>query len=125
MRDPMFTSPLAAILASSTALMYVNLIFGGILLLEARLLYVLLPRRRLSRWPALAPLALAVFAFALAHQVWDVYAQGTSHPHFPPFFFDSFGGTNAGQPTIALFVMVALISLFVLAVHSGDYSVKP
>lgn len=125
MRDPLFTSPIQEALASATALMYVNLILGGVLLLEALALFRLLPRRRDSRWEALVPLALAVFAFALAYRMWDVYAHSARGAHFPPFIFALIGGTNsAWQPTIAIFVLTAFILLYVLALRvsilSGD-----
>lgn len=90
--DPMFPNPLDAVLVSSTALLYVNLIVAGILLLEALLFSALALRRRVSRESVLMWLALTALALALAYYMWSVYAQGSRAPHFPPEWQESWGG---------------------------------
>lgn len=111
--DPMFASPLDHILVSSTALLYVNLIVAGVLLLEALLFYALLARGQVRGEYVLVWLALASLALALAYYMWSIYAQGSRAPRFPPEWFESFGGVPepARLLTIALTVLAGCAAL--------------
>jgi hypothetical protein len=103
--DPLALNPVDAILASPTALMYVNLIVAGVLLLEARVLCTLLLRRQANRWPVLAPLGLAALAFALALYLWNL--QG---PHVLPRLLESFVGVP--EPVKLLSIALVFITFF-------------
>ncbi len=103
--DPMFPNPTADMMASPTALMYINLILAGTLLLEGLLLWALLVHWRVSRLPALLWLALPGMALSLAHEMWSTYAKGSELPRFPPPWFGMLGGA----PPLLKLLMLPLV----------------
>ncbi len=120
--DPIPTYPLKDVVTSSTAMMYVNPILAGILLLEALTYYALLRRGRVQRTfnlPSLALLglvALVGLALALAHSMWNNYAHdpGTrilNGPHFPPQWMERTGGVPALE-AVLLTLALAIVATF-------------
>lgn len=102
--DPVILSPFG----SSTALMYINLIVAGALLLESLLLWALLAYKRMSRIPVLLAFSFVALALSLASNMWSIYAGGMVSPHFPPEWYESVGTIPGwAQALTALLISLA------------------
>lgn len=98
---------------SLTGVMYVDIICGLVLLLQAAILYV--PQRKQGdRWFTGVPLALAVAAFALAYHMWDIYRRATAIPHFPPGWFDSTSSSWESPELLLTTLLLLALTLLLL-----------
>ncbi len=127
--DPVPHPPFYDELMSSTAMMYVNLIVAGVLLLEALVYYALLRRRR--EWPASIRPSLRLFgllgsaglALALAYAMWNIYAQSwvTQSPHFPPKWLESSGGIPFQYDLLSI-ALVTLATVIAFPLYVAIFS---